>query len=78
MTFVAANNLPSRNSIKVGQVLRIPGGGTLGRLTYVVKAGDTLCSIARRYGKTVDALAALNGISEPYTIKVGQVLVIEP
>jgi LysM repeat protein len=75
---VAANNLPSRDSIKVGQVLRIPGSGTTGRVTYVVKAGDTLYSIARRYGKTVDALAALNGISAPYTIKVGQVLVIEP
>jgi len=75
---VAANNLPSRNSIKAGQVLRIPGGSSMGQLTYVVKAGDTLYSIARRYGKTVNALAALNGISAPYTIKVGQVLVIEP
>jgi LysM repeat protein len=75
---VAANNLPNANSIYVGQVLLIPGSGqgqpSSGGTTYVVQPGDTLYSIARRYGTTVAALAAHNGIVPPYTIKVGQTL----
>ena len=41
---------------------------------YVVKKGDTLYSIAFRYGTTVYALARRNGLSEPYTIFTGQPL----
>jgi LysM repeat protein len=44
--------------------------------TYVVKPGDTLSSIAARYGTTVQELAALNGISNPNLIYAGQVLQI--
>jgi len=43
---------------------------------HVVQAGDTLYSIARRYGVTVDAIAAANGIVNPSLIYVGQRLVI--
>jgi len=42
--------------------------------TYTVKSGDTLSGIAAKYGTTVAALAAANGISNPNLIKVGQVL----
>lgn len=42
--------------------------------TYTVKAGDTLYSIARGAGQSVTTVAALNNISQPYTLKVGQVL----
>ena len=44
--------------------------------TYTVKAGDTLSSIAAKYGTTYQALAAYNGISDPNVIRVGQVLKI--
>lgn len=42
--------------------------------TYTVQSGDTLSGIASRYGTTVQALANLNGISNPNVIRVGQVL----
>jgi LysM repeat protein len=42
--------------------------------TYTVVAGDTLSGIAARYGTTVANLAAINGISNPNLIRVGQVL----
>jgi peptidoglycan/xylan/chitin deacetylase (PgdA/CDA1 family) len=45
-------------------------------VTYTVVAGDTLYSIARRFGTTVDSIASANGISDPSDITAGQVLVI--
>lgn len=42
--------------------------------TYKVKAGDTLYSVAFRYGKDYRVLAKNNGIESPYNITVGQVL----
>lgn len=42
--------------------------------TYVVQAGDTLAAIAEMYGVTVGELMAANGISDPATLQVGQLL----
>lgn len=41
---------------------------------YTVKSGDTLSAIASRYGMTVNALVALNGIQNANLIYPGQVL----
>lgn len=41
---------------------------------HTVAAGDTLGKIAARYGTTVAALAAINGIKNPNLIRVGQVV----
>lgn len=43
--------------------------------TYTVVPGDTLYSIARRYGTTVEELMRLNGL-ETFLLKVGQVLLL--
>jgi LysM repeat protein len=81
----AANGISNWNLIYVGQRLTIPGRGdpsptpkpaTSGRQTYVVRPGDTLVSIAYRYGSTVARIAAANGIRNPSLIYIGQVLVI--
>ncbi|RWZ54429.1 LysM peptidoglycan-binding domain-containing protein [Halobacillus fulvus] len=77
-----ANGVTNPSLIRVGQVLTIPGSGSspnptqppTGSSTYTVKAGDTMYSIARRYGMTVTELASLNNISNPSLIRVGQVL----
>lgn len=42
--------------------------------TYTVRSGDTLSSIAAKFGTNYQALASLNGISNPNLIYVGQVL----
>ena len=44
--------------------------------TYVVVAGDTMYGIAKRFGVSVEAIAAASGISRPESIKPGQKLVI--
>ena len=75
---VQANGIVNPNLIFSGQRLWIPssGGPGPGSTVYIVRAGDTLYAIARRYGTTHQALAALNGLRYPYTIYVGQRLLI--
>lgn len=41
--------------------------------TYVVKSGDSLWSIARKYNTTVDTLKSLNNLTGN-TLSIGQVL----
>jgi murein DD-endopeptidase MepM/ murein hydrolase activator NlpD len=43
---------------------------------YIVQAGDTLSSIARRFGTTLDEIIRVNGISDPSRIFPGSELVI--
>ena len=78
---VAANGLANPDYIYVGQVLTIPTGGVAPSVpaagtTYTVKWGDSLSSIAYRYGMTVEALMIANGLTNPNFIYAGQVLVI--
>ncbi|MCP1161346.1 phage tail tip lysozyme [Bacillus infantis] len=75
------NNISDPNSIKIGQVLKVKApteGGTdgSGASTYTVKSGDNLSSIALKFGVTVAQLQTWNNISDPNSIKVGQVLKI--
>jgi LysM repeat protein len=77
---VQANGLANANYIWVGQRLIIPGGGPGGCTGWcggggsfhVVQRGETLSSIARRYGTSVWALMSANGLSNPNYIWVGQ------
>ncbi len=78
-----ANNLTS-DVLQVGQRLFIPGVGDIGEdndnnqeeeMTYVVQSGDSLWSIANRYGISVDALKNANNLTSN-VLSVGQVLVI--
>ena len=80
-----ANGLTNRNFIWVGQRLTIPGsggggssggGGGSGGGVHVVRPGENLTQIARRYGTTVSAIANANGIRNTSFIWVGQRLVI--
>ncbi len=50
----------------------VPAGGT----TYTVAKGDTLSSIAKRFGTTIKSILAANGISDPNRILVGRQLTI--
>ncbi len=45
--------------------------------THVVRQGDTLFSIARRYGRDFRELAAANGITRPFLITPGQKISLE-
>jgi LysM repeat protein len=79
-----ANGLTNVNQIYVGQKLVIPDcqPGTpppSGECsTYIVQAGDTLYSLAQRFGTTVNDIALQNNIVNPSLIFVGQQLTICP
>jgi LysM repeat protein len=43
---------------------------------YTVAPGDTLASIAKRYGTSIEALASINNLENRNALSVGQKLVI--
>jgi LysM repeat protein len=82
-----ANDLMNPNFIWIGQHLIVPGSYMPGHDheypasapaggSYVVRPGDTLFSIAARFGTTVSALAGSNHLGNENVIFIGQTLVI--
>lgn len=74
----AMNHISDPNLIYPGEILQVSSSGSTGDVgrTYVVRYGDTLSGIARRYGTTVSQLAAANGIENPNLIYAGEVLTV--
>jgi LysM repeat protein len=87
-----ANGLDSRATIRVGQVLSIPGatgtsapaGGApaatattpAATLTHTVVSGDTVSGLATRYGSSAQAISSANSLNARAMIRIGQVLTI--
>jgi flagellum-specific peptidoglycan hydrolase FlgJ len=59
---------------KVGNKKPVKAAATKEEQVYVVKKGDTLTAIAKRYNTTVQNLVRLNNIKNPDLILVGQKL----
>lgn len=80
-----ANNLKSLHRIQIGKKLIIPidetkaqnAGGPADGTWHVVKNGDTLYNIARKYNiKNWRDLQKINGISKPKNLQIGQEIFI--
>ena len=70
------NNLSS-NLINVGDLIKISEGKSVNTGdTYIVASGDTLYSIARKYGLSVDELKKLNNLSSN-NLSIGQSLIVK-
>jgi membrane-bound lytic murein transglycosylase D len=82
------NNLPG-HFIRAGNTLMIPGGGLAGGSipnapyletaipssgTYRVRRGDSLWSISRRYGISLEHFITINGLRASDPLQIGQVL----
>ena len=71
------------NNIRAGQNIKVPGagnsnlssGGSGSTKSHKVKSGETLASIASRYGVNVNTLKNINGLNSNL-IRIGQVLKI--
>jgi LysM repeat protein len=73
---MATNGLTSPDRLSVGQTLRLAGSAEgSNATTHVVRSGETLASIARRYGISVKSLQQVNRISN-HIIRPQQVLLI--
>ncbi|WP_288958788.1 LysM peptidoglycan-binding domain-containing protein [uncultured Leuconostoc sp.] len=86
----ALNQISNVNAINVGQVLKVNGttantntntnqtnaskSSASNAASYTVQSGDTLSKIAASHQMSLSQLAALNGITNPNLIRVGQVL----
>ncbi len=53
---------------------RVSSVPTTGPGNYIVQPGDTIGSIAAKFGVTADAIIQLNNLSNPNALEVGQVL----
>ena len=68
------NQISDPNHIEVGQ--SIETGDDQAVTTVIVKAGDTVSSLANQYNTTIQRIAQDNNLDENYTIIVGQKLKI--
>ena len=71
--------ITNKNLIMTGDILAIPATNPkpLEDILYMVKAGDTLGAIAKRYGVTVADIQKRNNIANPNKIFPGQLLSIK-
>jgi LysM repeat protein len=53
-----------------------PATANGGRISHIVKAGDTLFALALQYGVPVDQIMALNGLKPDSRIEIGRELII--
>ncbi len=70
----ALNNLTS-NNLSIGQRLKVVSSEDMGSNIYVVKAGDSLYSIAKKFGVSVDALKSANN-KNSNLLSIGETLII--
>ncbi|MFP3040381.1 M23 family metallopeptidase [Treponema primitia] len=76
------NGIDNAGRILVGQRIRIPGTisassalpESQSMVDHRVTRGETLYGIARQYGVSMQTLLMANGLSERYTLKVGDLL----
>lgn len=72
------NNLSS-NTLQIGQLLKLPGSSEENEIEseniYIVKKGDSLYSISKIYGISVDELKKVNNLTSN-NLSIGQTLII--
>ncbi|HEX2849442.1 MAG TPA: M23 family metallopeptidase [Acidimicrobiales bacterium] len=80
------NHIPNPDLVMEGRTLTVPDARTaqvavatpiaavVGNTSYKVRAGDTLTSIASRFGTTISALARANGIADSDMVREGRTL----
>jgi murein DD-endopeptidase MepM/ murein hydrolase activator NlpD len=66
------NRIDDPSRIQAGQRIRIPGAPAVQGMTeHQAARGETLYGIARLYGVSLQSLLSANGLSDSYTLKIG-------
>jgi murein DD-endopeptidase MepM/ murein hydrolase activator NlpD len=83
---ITLNRLSPPYGLEVGEIIRVPANSVPPSRAaaaepaaprdgaHVVKAGETLYSISRATGASVDRIAQANSLGQPYSLRVGQTL----
>jgi membrane-bound lytic murein transglycosylase D len=72
-SILASNGLSSRDRIYPGQEIKIPGVSDEGRVVvHEVRRGETITSIARKYGASIPTVLRANGLGSRDKIYPGQ------
>jgi murein DD-endopeptidase MepM/ murein hydrolase activator NlpD len=82
---ITLNRLSPPYGLEVGEIIRVPANSVPPSRAaaesaaprdgaHVVKAGETLYSISRATGASVDRIAQANSLGQPYSLRVGQAL----
>lgn len=79
---VNLNKIRNRNLIYVGEVLKIPYAnkehkGETNHIIYIIRRGNTLSEIAKKFNMSVMEIVRLNEIKNPNLIYIGETLRIE-
>ena len=87
-TIMRANNIHRKNFVVAGKILKVPvsenskflaknrkAAANRPSITHVVKPGDSLWTLARKYGTTTKSIQAVNQLSGS-TLRIGQKLKI--
>jgi spore germination protein len=64
-----ANNITDPHNLAQGQEIWIPR-------TYQIQKGDTLYSLAKKFGVKMESIQAANGIEDPNFIHAGDFIVL--
>jgi murein DD-endopeptidase MepM/ murein hydrolase activator NlpD len=77
------NQLANRHRIVAGRTLTVPAPAPAPALApaaagaaHVLRPGESLSVLAQRFGTTVDAIARLNGVTNPHRVMAGRRLLI--
>lgn len=73
-TLIELNNL-NNNTVSIGQVLKIPTIDIITSNEYIVQNGDTLYSIARKYGINVNDIIEYNNLANT-NLSIGQKILL--
>ena len=80
---IRANPGVDPRNLQIGQVICVPVPIPIpppavcpGGVFYTIRAGDTLYTIALRFGTSVDAIIAANPGIDPFRLRVGQIICV--
>ena len=72
-------SITNKNLIMTGDILAIPATVTPPRenIYYMIKPGDTLSAIGKKYGVGISDIMKLNAITNPNKIQAGKLIKIK-
>ncbi len=75
-SIMATNPEINPDKLYPGQIICVPASCSYGTLAYIIKKGDTLYSISRKYNSNIDKIIATNPGINPDNLMIGDIICI--